>query len=371
MNITHWKSKADLGRAAWCVKHEGSQRFFETKDAAQRYVAKTEKIYVAGSIGQGWEWTVGKLVSEYIVKNDQDYKAGLITFSRMGDRVRHAKQFVKIRIGTDDIKNLKVRDITSGNFKTYFIPQIAEGRAKKTVENIMGSMINLFEFACDRDCRDDNPAKGISLKGRVVGSSKYRAEKIQPNVIGKIVNSMDDQWKLLTFFAIATGMRQGEQRALIWGDIDWHNNRISVVKAYKHGEGNLGDPKTISSTREVDLAPELKSQLQELYMRSGRPSDDQPIFQNKGKPIFKQKFIRVLGDACKKAGVDPIRWHDLRHFCASNLLQAYPDDMWYVSTMLGHKSPTITTNIYGHWLKEEDNSDRLNKLSGRFAQFAN
>lgn len=73
---------------------------------------------------------------------------------------------------------------------------------------------------------------------------------------------------------------------------------------------------------------------------------------------------RMLQDgllpACKKAGVDPIRWHHLRHYYASKLLDALQDDRWTIQRLLGHSSINTTTKIYGHWLRS-DEKDRVLK----------
>lgn len=370
MNIKQWKSRKSQGKASWCVQHDGHQKFFKTKLDAQRYVVQASDEYVPYASVDGWDWKVKKLVSEYQAWIEQRYSDEKISYSVRCDRLRHSKQFLSCKLGELDVGDILVREITDGHFSKYFVDQLAEGRARKTVENIMGSMINLFEFAKISDCRTSNPARNISLKDIDKKKQPYKARKIHPDVIAKIMEQLDDTWKLMVFFAIATGVRQGEQRALVWGDIDFEGNKIWISKAVEHLTHKIKAPKTENGNRCIDLLPELKSQLQELYMRSGRPNDTELVFLIEGKAPCKQSFIRTMWRACEQAGVESIRWHDLRHFCASNLLQAYSDDKWYVSNFLGHYSPEITQTVYGHWLEEKDNSHRLDKLSGKFAKFA-
>ena len=47
-----------------------------------------------------------------------------------------------------------------------------------------------------------------------------------------------------------------------------------------------------------------------------------------------------------------IRWHDLRHFFASILLQTYGDDLHKVTSFMGHGSIEMTRKVYGHWLDD-------------------
>lgn len=83
-----------------------------------------------------------------------------------------------------------------------------------------------------------------------------------------------DAW-LMTLTAILTGLRQGEQFALRWEDIDWKHNLIRVRRELywawgKHVEADNGKPKfmflelkTKNSKRDIDLSPELKKALRE------------------------------------------------------------------------------------------------------------
>ena len=371
MDIKYWKSKEKLGAAPWCVKHsDNTQRFFKTKSDAQRYVVKARTEMVGVSISDSWDWTVSRLVSEYLVYIQDKKKLSLMSESTYQERVRHSKQLLHLSIDNKSIRQSKVRDVSVGHFQLQLIPQIVEGRAKKTVANIMGSFKKIFDYAKTADCRNTNPAEGLSLNDQVAKTNDFRVSKIQPDAIGQIINSMDDYWKVVTFFAVATGLRQGEQRAFTWSDILWDQNKIRVNKAVKHSTKKVGVPKTQKGNRIVDMVPELKAQLQELYMRSGRPSDEALVFTNNGKPMNSMNFRRKIIKACEDAKVDQIRWHDLRHFFASRLLQRFPNDLWRVSNLLGHENTQITTGIYGHWLDEDDSSETLNIMSDAFAGFS-
>ena len=80
------------------------------------------------------------------------------------------------------------------------------------------------------------------------------------------------------------------------------------------------------------------------------------------------KFLRAIQRACDAAGVERIRWHDLRHYYASMMLKHYPDDLWRVSRYLGHEKIETTQTIYGHWLESEtDDVETQEKLSAIFS----
>ena len=105
--------------------------------------------------------------------------------------------------------------------------------------------------------------------------------------------------------------------------------------------------------------------MRELFLQHGRPNDPDAyvFFSLVGTPKQSDKFLNAITVACKKAGVQHIPWHDLRHFYASNILQAFPDDLWRVKNYMGHETIKVTQTTYGHWLdeKKEDKfaSDKL------------
>ena len=178
---------------------------------------------------------------------------------------------------------------------------------------------------------------------------------------------MDEGWALKAEFAATTGLRQGEQRALLWSDLDLEKGRVSVVKAVKH-RGPVGDPKTPKAVRTLPLTPKMKTKLQELYLQSGRPALDSLVFPSTTDNILSDsRFLAAIHKACDAAGVERIRWHDLRHYYASQILQAFNNDLWTVTNLMGHESSKTTETTYGHWLdNKEKNAEIANKIAEIF-----
>ena len=150
---------------------------------------------------------------------------------------------------------------------------------------------------------------------------------------------MPEPWASRARFAATTGLRQGEQRALLWSQIDLEAGDIHVDKAIKH-RAKAGDPKTINGFRKVPMTPDVKL------------SPDQEVFPStKGNVLSDSRFLAAIHAGCDAAGVERIRWHDLRHYYASRILQAFDNDWWTVTNLMGHKDIKTTANTYGHWLE--------------------
>ena len=74
------------------------------------------------------------------------------------------------------------------------------------------------------------------------------------------------------------------------------------------------------------------------------------IATGKGTPLDAQNIVnRHFKPLLKRAGAPDIRWHDLRHTCATLLLSrgAHPK---LVRHLLGHASIGITLDRYAHWI---------------------
>ena len=366
--IKQWKSKKKLGLASFMVDAGSVKKFFETKHEAQLYINLLNEE-ANGDLAEAWGWTVEKLCKEFVLYSDKKLRDGLVSKSWHTDKLRCTKLLLSLQVNKKPVGAMLVRDLTDGMFELQLLPVLAQTRAKKTIENILGSWIALFDFSKSAGCRRSNPARGQKLANIAKKKTKFKCEKIQPSAIGKILNAMDSEWRLMMFFAICTGLRQGEQRALTWGDILWDENKVRVNKSVKHDSCIVAEPKTSKSVRNVDLAPDLKQELQQMYMRQGRPSIETLIWGVDGHLMDKKRYMRRMEVACKAAGVEPIRWHDLRHFFASNMLQE--EELWTVSNMLGHESVDTTTRIYGHWIEDEkDQAERLARMANKFSRFA-
>ncbi len=177
----------------------------------------------------------------------------------------------------------------------------------------------------------------------------------------------DAEARLMIWFALLTGVRQGEEFALMWegGEndsfIDFENNLIHVKRSvfWNYGETQeeigtkfiLTTPKSKFSIRSIDLSPELKKMLRAHYLKAQDKTGF--VFQSSpGTPINANNFYtRTFKPGVQAAELGDFRWHDLRHTYGSLLLDQ-GEDLVYVSRQLGHSSVSITADIYSHLIRE-------------------
>jgi integrase len=107
------------------------------------------------------------------------------------------------------------------------------------------------------------------------------------------------------------------------------------------------------------LAQVLLRQRQESRFRE---LDDYVFTMQVGTPLHWANIsARALKPALKKAGIQSLRWHDLRHTFAS-LLIAGGANITFVSRQLGHSSSQITLSVYAHLLDREEQAQRTREM---------
>jgi integrase len=154
-------------------------------------------------------------------------------------------------------------------------------------------------------------------------------------------------------------MRQGELLALSWQDVDMKNGTVSVRRTLTRSSGRytLGEPKTKKSRRSIRLTPRavealeshLERQLREMGILGDRYEDRGLLFTTSTGGLINPSNLRQrsLARLLKEARLPHIRFHDLRHTCATLLLTqgTHPK---YVQDLLGHATIAITLDTYSH-----------------------
>ena len=245
--------------------------------------------------------------------------------------------------------DLNINEISPILIKEFMKQMQDKGRANATINKYIKFISALYNFMIDSDIAVRNPLVRIkSLKE--VKNKKIRAlcTEVVLALLSKKKKIYPDFYPLL-FTAIFTGMRQGEIMALTWDSINWITKKITIDKNYTHGK--LGTPKT-GKIRVIDMSDELVKVLREWRITCPH-SEYNLIFPNNegnyqsAENMMKRRFLPALN----RAGIDKIRFHDLRHTYAS-LLLANGAPMKYVQYQLGHSSITMTMDLYTHLLPE-------------------
>lgn len=159
-----------------------------------------------------------------------------------------------------------------------------------------------------------------------------------------------------------TGLRQSELLALRWHDVDFDDQLVRVRRALDR-RGNDVPPKTQHAVRDVVLTPALVDLLREHQDESRFHDPDDYVFASRtGTPLHWRNIARrALKPALAEAGIEPLRWHDLRHTYAS-LLIGGGANVVFTSRQLGHGSSDITLRVYSHLFDRAEQAQRTREV---------
>ena len=164
----------------------------------------------------------------------------------------------------------------------------------------------------------------------------------------------------LVAVGIALGLRKGELLALRWDNVDLEGGTLRVVETVQRlGKGVglvVGTPKTARSRRTVPLPEVCRRALLEHREVQDRErevagtawTEHGLVFTTRTGTVLEPRNVnRLLDERIAAAGVRRIRFHDMRHTCAS-LLLSQGVQVRVVMEVLGHSQMSITTDLYGH-----------------------
>ena len=223
-------------------------------------------------------------------------------------------------------------------------------------EETMRHIHRLLQQCLDQAIRDgfltENPAKAFCYRK----STTVKANIMTPLETEDYLDAAERLGYLPMFMlALTTGLRQGELIALKWSDLDIENRTLTIAENRAVVRRELVEYG--SQTRSIKLTPEVVDLL--IMEHSKHPSSPlmfmHPATQ---RPYSPQMVRRMHNEIIKEAGIDHIRYVDLRHTCAILALKNGMDTK-ELAQMLGHYRPTITRQNYEPYLlytvkKDED-----------------
>lgn len=257
--------------------------------------------------------------------------------------------------------NIKLKELTTEDIQEFYSAQL-ERVSANTVIHYHAVIHRALKYAVKIKTIQSNPAVNVERprKEKFIGSfyDKKEINTLFDSIQG---HPLEVAIKLAAFY----GLRREEIIGLKWTAIDFENNTLTIQHTVtecnldgKHIEVASDTAKTDSSLRTMPLVTNFREMLlakkekQEHYRKlCGRSYCKEYldyIFVNEMGERWKPRY---LSDGFKRIleqnGLRRIRFHDLRHTCAS-LLLANNVPMKKIQEWLGHSDFSTTANIYAH-----------------------
>lgn len=263
-------------------------------------------------------------VEDYLERKSIDLKPASILKYR-----ESLKIYVGPELGHLDLSDIK--RIQVENFKTWLSRKDISSSSKNFHFNFLKS---LLKDAFHLDLIDKNPANGV----RGFPKSESRQEAWSEQELIRFLEYNQENPRLVLYLLAANlGCRLGELLGLKKSDVDFENRIIHVQRSYDQKTKELSSTKT-KTKRFVALPDELHEYLVRHILQT---EGEFVIPKNLPGLTDPKHASRVLRVDCKKAGVRPIRFHDLRHTWAT-LFVAKSGNVLHAQRLLGHKGLAMT-----------------------------
>lgn len=261
-------------------------------------------------------------------------------------------------------RGITVGNVTAGDLEDYYRYKVVEGLSPNTVIKHHAVIRSSLQWALKHQYIRNNPADLATRPSKVhyQANEPYSVEEI----VQLLTLTQDEPIAVPIFLASFYGLRRSEVLGLRWSNIDFQNGWIHIITTVvkeKIGDNVVSTvrddtTKTEYSRRSLPLCQYTYNYL--CYIRNRQLAQmqlcgasyhqeflDFVCVDNMGmllQPDFvSQKFQKLLD----KYNLRRIRFHDLRHSCATILLYlGYT--MKDIQTWLGHSNYSFTANNYVH-----------------------
>jgi len=227
--------------------------------------------------------------------------------------------------------NIKLSEFTSDdvdNYKEYRLESVAPATVNRELEVLR----HLFNVADKKDkFFSKNP---VSRAGLLNVDNKMERILTNKEEI-KLLNSSGYYLRNIITCALNTALRKGEIISLKWNNVDLKNN-IITIDSYNSKSKKLRKVPINSLMRKLFLELKLQSEGNEFVFLS-----------SERKPYTRQDSLnRAFQRALQIAGIQGLRFHDLRHTCATRMIENGANIV-AVKEILGHSSLDMTMR-YAH-----------------------
>lgn len=265
------------------------------------------------------------------------------------------EQIVRVHL-KPTLGRIKLKNLTPTHVRGLYREKLASGSSPRTVQYIHTTLRKALRDAVSDELIPRNVADGI----KAPRPKKKEINPLNPDQAKTFLKAVrGDRFEALYVLAVHCGLRQGELLGLKWADVDLKVGKLRVRRTlsltksghvYEQPKNGKGRSIELTQAASETLRIHLKRQLEEIERLGDDYQDQGLIFPGeRGQPMrpwtLTRKFERIL----ERAGLPHIRFHDLRHTCAT-LMLCEGVHIKIVQELLGHADVTITLNTYSHVL---------------------
>lgn len=253
-------------------------------------------------------------------------------------------------IGNKRLEKLNQRDVNK------MLSDLSSRLSPASIDNVRRVLI----VALNQAMREDLIGRNVATLSDTISVPRFEAKALTRAEADALLSaSQDSRYALVYRLALSAGLRLGELLGLRWEDVDFDNSVIRIRRQLQVVDGvrTLRELKTPKSRRTIPLPASLMQALREQrnnqrierLQAGGKwvPHWELVFMTPTGTPVSDATLRRDFQRASKEAGLEGLRFHDLRHSAAS-FMAAQGVHMSATQAILGHSQVTTTAQIYTH-----------------------
>lgn len=253
-------------------------------------------------------------------------------------------------IGAKRLDRLKPSDVET---------LIVELRGNKLADSTVRQVYTVLRQALDVAVRDGLLARNPAAAVKRPGVARQEARYLPAADVARLLEAARPlRYYVAVLVMASTGLRRGEVAGLLWTDVDLDRGELTVRHTLSRVDGTLvlTEPKTDRSRRRVPLharvVTALKAwrtqQLQDRLAAGDQWTNTGMVFCTEfGTMVDPRNLLRTVELAAKKAGIEDVGAHTMRHSAAVAWLESGVH-IKAAADLLGHSSISITGDLYGH-----------------------
>jgi len=319
------KKQTAHGKWVWWVRlcHEGKMRWFgsfPTKTEAREFYEDGKS---AQRRGQFFPENFQRRGAALLQKTIDDYMA-----SNRKKTIKEDRRYATF--WKDRLPGIKLIGVTSTAIEEVKEELLNKGLANQSVLHYLKFLRHILNLAVGNGKLSRNPFAQVKLPK--VGQGRLRFLSLEEE--GRLLRAIGPRYAPWVRFAILTGLRRGEQFGLKWADIDLERGRITLPDT-KAGEVQYGH----LNEEAIEILRGMDSWKHSVWVLPSK---------NPARHLDSDNFYgRVYSPAVKRAKLEEVTWHTLRHTFGTRLGMSGATEL-DIAACLRHSS-TALVKTYVHY----------------------
>ena len=330
-----------LPSGSWRIQIQVNGQKYSITDKDKKIVKQRAKeIYAGKKVAKVVPMTIKEAMEAQIsLKEDVLSPSTILGYERYKDNYLQS------------IMDIKISKLTQEDVQQAVNADVKRGKSPKTIRNAHGFLSSILKFY-----RPD-----FALQTVLPQKRPYQVHIPEEDEMQKIwLTCKGTDYELPILLGCWLGLRMSEIRGLKFTDVE--GERLHVQRALVRGKPEDPKSKRKTESREKLTKSYSGDRWIKLPDRIVKLIDAQPKKSEFICPYSESAIYKNYKKACEQAGVESTRFHDLRHFEASEAHSIGVPDQYQIKR-LGHKTDNMLKTTYRHTLKNKEDpfADAINK----------